>query len=373
VNRARALVDADAPRAAQRATFAGLEAGAERQGKTIVDFADVRLELGGKVLLQGLTLNLVPGERIGILGPNGAGKTSLLKLMAGELAPTSGKITRGLNTQMVYFDQTRSVLEDEWSVFDNVAGRKGADRAVSEIVEIGDRSLELRTYLEQFLFEGSRQRQKVGSLSGGERARVALAKALRTGANLLLLDEPTNDLDVTTLGALEELLSSWPGSAIVVSHDRYFLDRVATSTLAFEGEGKVTRYAGGYESYVLQRDQAKALAAEIEAQTAESQKPRQPPAATPRATGATNATIAANKRKPLSFAERKELDGILDEISALEEKVSALEARLADPALYSAGPDEGRKAREAHEQAARDLASRTARWEELESRRDAKR
>ena len=368
VNRARARVSAEAPKAAQRATFAGLEAGAERQGKTIVDCAGVRLELGGRMLVRDLTLNLVPGERIGILGPNGAGKTSLLKLMAGELEPVAGKVTRGQNTRIVYFDQTRSLLEDDWSVFDNVAGRKGADKAISEIVEIGGRSLELRSYLEQFLFDGSRQRQKVGSLSGGERARVALAKALRTGANLLLLDEPTNDLDVTTLGALEELLSSWPGSAVVVSHDRYFLDRVATSTLAFEGDGKVTRYAGGYESYVLQRDQAKVLAAEAEAVKApEAPKPRQAPA------GAAEAPGAPNKPKPLSFAEKKELDGILDDISALEEKVSALEGRLSDPGLYSAGPDEGRKAREAHEQATRELASRTARWEELEARRDAKR
>jgi ATP-binding cassette subfamily F protein uup len=364
VDRARALLDADGPKKQARATFAGLEAGAQRLGKTIVDLAHVRLEMGSRVLIGDLTFNLVPGERLGILGANGAGKTSLLKLVSNELAPTSGKVTRGVNTEIVYFDQTRSRLEDDWSVFDNVAGRQGADRAVSEIIHIGERALELRTYLEQFLFDGSRQRQKVGSLSGGERARVALAKALRTGANLLLLDEPTNDLDVTTLGSLEELLVSWPGCALVVSHDRYFLDRVATSTLAFEGDGKVTRYAGGYESYVLQRDQAKEQAALAAASKEAAARPKAEP---------TKPAADASKPKPLSFAEKKELDGILDEISALEERVAELEAKLSDPALYASGPDEGKKARDSHAAAQTKLAERTARWEALEARRDARR
>jgi ATP-binding cassette subfamily F protein uup len=364
VDRARALIDVDGPKDKARASFAGLEAGAPRLGKTILGFEHVRFDIGGRTLIADLTLNLVPGERLGILGPNGVGKTSLLRLVSAELEPTAGKVVRGLNTEIVYFDQSRSQLEDDWSVFDNVAGRKGADRAISEIVQIGERSMELRTYLEQFLFEGSRQRQKVGALSGGERARVALAKALRTGANVLLLDEPTNDLDVTTLGALEELLNGWPGCAIVVSHDRFFLDRVATSTLAFEGDGKVTRYAGGYESYVLQRDQARAQDAQDARSKEPSAKPKSvaPPPPKP--------AVAA---KPLTFAEKKELDGILDEVAALETKVSTLEARLADPSVYAARGDEGRKAQKEHADAALELSRRTTRWEELEARRDAKR
>ena len=156
--------------------------------------------LAGRTLVTGLTLHLVSGDRIGIIGPNGAGKTTLLKLVTGELAPTSGEVVRGTQTKIAYFDQARAGLIDDWSIYENVAEREGAERTGGGMVNLGDRALDLRTYLEQFLFEPSKQRQKVGSLSGGERARVGLAKMLKTGANLLLLDEPTNDLDIRTLG-----------------------------------------------------------------------------------------------------------------------------------------------------------------------------
>jgi ATP-binding cassette subfamily F protein uup len=366
VQRAEALVEARAPREAARASFEGLEGGARRMGKTILDFEDVSLRIGERELIRSLTLRLVAGERVGVIGPNGAGKTSLLKLASDELQPSGGKITRGSNTKFVYFDQSRSELRDDWSVFDNVAEREGADRGAAPVVRIGERVLEMRTYLEQFLFEGSKQRQKVGALSGGERARVALAKALRTGANLLLLDEPTNDLDVSTLDALEDLLETWPGCAIVVSHDRYFLDRVATSTLAFEGDGQVTRYPGGYESYRSLKKQADAQRAEALARPterksssapADSREGRAPPPGSPKA---------------LTFAEKKELDGILDEISRVEGTASALEVRLASPALYTAAPDEARAARAEHARAAAEAARLTARWEELEARRIAR-
>jgi ATP-binding cassette subfamily F protein uup len=251
---------------------------------------------------------------------------------------------------------------DDWSVFDNVAEREGALRGGADVVRIGTRTLELRTYLEQFLFDSSKQRQKVGSLSGGERARVALAKALRTGANLLLLDEPTNDLDVSTLGALEELLESWPGVALVVSHDRYFLDRVATSTLVFERDGAVTLYPGGYESYRRLREQAIAT---------RSPTPETAPEISTEQQKKTTATPAGPKS--LNFSERKELDGILDEITTLEARLRELAERLSSPELYSEKPEEARKVREEHARTENDLARRTARWEELEARRDAPR
>jgi ATP-binding cassette subfamily F protein uup len=365
VQRARALLETEAPREAGRVSFAGLEASATRTGKTILDLEDVALDVGGRRLIRSLTFRLVSGERAGIVGPNGAGKTSLLRLVAGELSPTSGKVVRGANTAITYFDQSRSALRDDWSVFDNVAEREGADRGVADVVRIGDRVLEMRSYLEQFLFDGEKQRQKVGSLSGGERARVALAKALHHGANLLLLDEPTNDLDVSTLGALEELLETWPGCALIVSHDRYFLDRVATSTLAFEGDGVVTRYPGGYESYRSLREQAERARAERAAADAD----RKPPAAS-RGTAGAEATPPGPK--PLSFAEKKELDGILDAITAIEARVGALEARLSSPELYSGDPAEAARVRAEHQAAQRELAERTARWEELEARRDVR-
>jgi ATP-binding cassette subfamily F protein uup len=362
IQRAEALERDKPPDDPDRMTLAGLESGAARTGKSILDLGDLGFRIDDRVLIGSLTLHLVTGDRIGVIGPNGAGKTSLLRLAAGELEPSSGTLVRGANTRVVYFDQARSGLVDEWSVFDNVAEREGALRGGADVVRIGSRTLELRTYLEQFLFDAGQQRQKVGSLSGGERARVALAKALRTGANLLLLDEPTNDLDVSTLGALEELLSSWPGVALVVSHDRYFLDRVATSILAFEGDGVVTLYPGGYESYRRLRDEA-ALQRSPQAKSGP-----EPPLVVRSRTESSEPTGP----KPLSFAERKELDGILREITALETRVQELEARLADPTLYG-NPDDARRTRQDHASAQQDLARRTARWEELEARRDVTR
>src|SRR5262249_29504412 len=147
-----------------------------------------------------------------------------LRLVSGDLAPTQGKVSLGVNTRIAYFDQARAELRPDWSVFDNVAEREGAERTGGGQVQIGDIVMSLRVYLQRFLFDGAKQRQKVSALSGRERARVALAKALRGGANMLLLDEPTNDLDIAMLGELEELLTSWPGCAVVVSHDRYFLN-----------------------------------------------------------------------------------------------------------------------------------------------------
>jgi ATP-binding cassette subfamily F protein uup len=357
LDRARALVATRPPEEIATANFLGLEQGAARTGKTILDLEEIGMERAGRELIESLTLRLVSGDRIGIIGPNGVGKTSLLQIVSGELEPTRGRVVRGVNTRFVYFDQTRSQLRDDWSVLDNVAGREGAERTGAGVVVIGEERIEMRTYLEQFLFEGSKQRQKVAALSGGERARVALAIALRGGANLLLLDEPTNDLDVATLGALEELLQSWPGCALVVSHDRYFLDRVATSILAFEERGKVTQYPGSYGTYRTLRDEAATVRAP------EPVAPRRPE---------TRDTAPAGPR-PLTFAERKELDGILAEISALEDGVAELERRLADPLLYREDPEVAKQVRADHARAQADLTRRMARWEELEARRDVKR
>jgi ATP-binding cassette subfamily F protein uup len=364
IQRADALVAAKGPKEAAALNLAGMEQGAVRMGKTILDLESMGLDLGGHKLIESLTLRLVSGDRVGIIGPNGAGKTSLLKVVNDELEPSRGTVVRGLNTRIIYFDQSRSQLRDDWSVLENVAEREGALQTGGGVVTIGDRTIEMRRYLEQFLFEGSQQRQKVGALSGGERARVALAKSLKTGANLLLLDEPTNDLDVSTLAALEELLESWPGCALLVSHDRYFLDRVATSILVFSGDGAVTRYPGGYESYRSLRAQAEA--AKAQAVTALAMPAR--------ASGSADkaASAADSSLKPLTFAERKELEGILDDITALETTVADLEARLADPLLYAKDADLAKRVREDHVKAHEDLARRTKRWEELEARRDVK-
>ena len=317
-----------------------------RSGKTILELHDVGLQMGGRTLGSDIALIVNPGDRIGIVGPNGVGKTTLLRCILGEVEPSAGKVVMGKNTRVAYFDQHRSDLEPEESVFENVAGPRSH-------VDLGGRSVDVHAYLERFLFTGLQMRQPVKGLSGGERARVALAKLLSHGANLLVLDEPTNDLDVATLGALEELLLEFDGCAIVVTHDRWFLNRVATSILSFEGDGEVVLYAGNYDAYRQQRERRE-----------EEQEKARPVEAKP-------GRVATEKRsKGLTYAERIELEGLLDRIARAEEEVATLERELSDPGLYASRGKEvpvlhGRLA-EAKQQA----DTLTARWEELEVKRE---
>ena len=364
IQRAEAAIAVEGPKAQERVRLEGTDIA--RVGKSILDLEDVTLEIGGKHLFAGLTLHMVPGDRIGILGKNGSGKTSLLRALTGDLAPVAGKIVVGKNTKVVLFDQARAQLEDDWSIYDNVAERQGAESSGGGMVAIGDRTVNLKTYLEQFLFEPSKQRQKVGALSGGERARVALAKALRSGANLLLLDEPTNDLDISTLGALEEMLVEWKGCAIVVSHDRAFLNRVATSILAFE-PGKVTAYAGNYDTYMSLRPEPGAAPKSIAPKATTTTTATTTATATAAATATAKTSVLPGKK--LTYAERIELEGILDRISAAEERARALEAELAHPDLYAKRPEAAGKLQADLTAAQAEAHALTARWEDLESRR----
>jgi ATP-binding cassette subfamily F protein uup len=350
-----------------------------RTGKTILELRDVGLDLGGRTLMNGLTLHLVSGDRIGIIGPNGVGKTTLLRLVTGDLAPTRGEVVRGVQTKIAYFDQARAGLIDEWSIFDNVAEREGAERTGGGMVHLGDRTLDLRTYLDQFLFDPSKQRQKVGSLSGGERARVGLAKMLKTGANLLLLDEPTNDLDISTLGALEEMLVDWPGCALVVTHDRYFLNRIATSVLAFErGKTEVLHYGGGYDDYRAARALAEAppppppRTPTVPPPRTKSSPPRASTAPSPRGKSPppAKAPPPAPPKKALTYGERIELDKILGVIAKTEEELASVEARLADPTLYATRGNEVRPLEDERARIAHRVTELTARWEDLEARKD---
>ncbi len=364
IQRAEAAIAIEGPKAQERVRLEGTDVG--RTGKTILDLTCVSLAIGDKHLFSGLTLHMVPGDRFGIIGRNGCGKTSLLRALTGDLAAAAGTVTVGKNTKTVLFDQARAQLMDDWSIYDNVAEREGAEATGGGMVAIGERTVNLKTYLEQFLFEPSKQRQKVGALSGGERARVALAKALRSGANLLLLDEPTNDLDISTLGALEEMLVEWPGCAIVVSHDRAFLNRVATSILAFE-PGKVTQYQGNYDTYLSLRPEPGATPSKAPpAKPTTSATTTTTPTTTATATATTTTTTTAKK---LTYAERIELEGIMTRITAAEDRAKALEAELADPTLYAKRPETAGKLHADLSAAQAEAHALTARWEDLEARR----
>ena len=346
IQRAHAALAIEGPKTNETVSLAG---NAKRLGNTILDLRDVSAIAGGRSLFQHLTLNMVSGQRIGIIGKNGVGKTTLLKLVNGEEKPAAGQVVLGTQTKIAYFDQARAGLRDEWSVFDNVAEREGAERTGGIMVQLEKIAVPLRTYLERFLFDSQAQRQKVGSLSGGERARVALAKALNGGANLLLLDEPTNDLDIATLGALEELLEGWPGCALIVSHDRYFLNRVTTDLLVFEGQ-TVVHYAGNYETYMaLRPDEDDKTSVVVKA-------------------AAAVAAAGPIKAEKLSYNEKKEFEGLLERVSTAEDKATALEAVLADPDVYVKRRNEVKLLQDQLAAAHAEVTKLTARWEMLAAR-----
>jgi ATPase subunit of ABC transporter with duplicated ATPase domains len=226
-----------------------------RLGDVVIDVDGVTKAYGERVLMDGLTVSLPPGSIVGVIGPNGAGKTTLLKLITGQEQPDYGNIKIGETVQLAYVDQTRETLNPEKTVWEEISGGE-------DTLTLGSRKINSRAYVASFNFLGSDQQKKVGALSGGERNRVHLAKVLKQGANVILLDEPTNDLDVNTLRALEEALDNFAGCAIVVSHDRWFLDRVATHTLAFEEDGTVHWFEGNYSDYEADRKRRLGIAAD---------------------------------------------------------------------------------------------------------------
>jgi sulfate-transporting ATPase len=217
-----------------------------RLGDRVVDAKELIKGYGDRLLIDGLSFLLPPGGIVGVIGPNGAGKTTLFRMIVGEEKPDQGELEVGTTVELAYVDQSRDNLVAEASVFDEITG--GVDRIV-----VGNRELHGRAYVSSFGFKGSDQQKLVGQLSGGERNRVQLAKVLKSGGNVLLLDEPTNDLDVDTLRALEDALLEFPGCAVVISHDRWFLDRIATHVLAFEGDSEVRWWEGNFSDYEADR------------------------------------------------------------------------------------------------------------------------
>jgi ATP-binding cassette subfamily F protein uup len=351
IGRAEAARDTAAPREEVRVE---LSAQVTDGGRAVLDLRGVGLKVPGtdRWLLRRFDLAMTTGDRLGILGPNGAGKTTLLRALLGEVPFAEGEMVLGRRVRVGYLDQQRAALDPDVSVFETVS---------QAVPSVDKERIDPRSYLERFAFDGPAQKKKVAALSGGERARLALARLLASAANLLLLDEPSNDLDTDTLSALEDFLSTYEGSLLVVTHDRYLLDRVTTGIVCFEGDGRATRYAGAYQAYAAAREReadARRSAAALEvAARREAERPQE--------------RAARSSRPALSKNEQKELDGIMDRIDAAETEAAAVEAELADPSLYAGGQEspkvpairarlEGYKAQ---------AAKLTARWEELEAKK----
>ncbi|MEY2488798.1 MAG: energy-dependent translational throttle protein EttA, partial [Verrucomicrobiota bacterium] len=309
---------------------------APKLANRVIELRDVGIELGGRALFQNVSLNLAAGERLGIVGRNGLGKSTLLKIMLQQLEPTSGVVEIGTRTEINYVDQNRLLLDDAKTVWEEVG--EG-----SEYVRLGEENITLRGYLRRFLFTEERINTKINQLSGGERSRVLLAKILKRGGNVLILDEPTNDLDLGTLRLLEEALVAFGGSVIVVSHDRYFLNRVCTAILAFEGEGVLRYGVGNYDYYLEKRSE--------EAKAVTSEPPKSGPSSRP----------AAKPRK-LKWKEERELEGMEAAILAAENEVARIETLFAKPDFYTTHATDYAKFEVELVEARREIARLYARW-----------
>jgi ATP-binding cassette subfamily F protein uup len=325
----------------------GIDA-ADRSGHVVFDAEHVSFAYGGRPIVEDFSTRIARGDRIGLIGPNGAGKTTLLRLLTGELKPDRGTIERGTNLQIAYFDQQREQLDPERTVADAVAD--GNDTVV-----VHGQPRHVHGYLRDFLFPPERARSPVKALSGGERNRLLLARLFTRAANVLILDEPTNDLDLETLELLEEQLVEFPGTILLVSHDRTFLDHIVTSVFAFEGDGRIVEYVGGYEDWERQRTAAVPAPAETTAMATAVATAKPPRART------------ANPAK-LSFKEKKELEELPARIDAIEAEIGAIEQKLASSDFYREPADTVRDTVARLETLRAEHDAALQRWEELDTR-----
>ncbi len=322
----------------------GLGAG-DLSGVRVVEAENLGFAYDGQPpVVRGLDLVLRRGDKVGLIGPNGAGKTTLIKLLLGQLAPTQGTVKLGTQLEVTYFDQMRAAIDDSKTVAENVAGG-------NDSIQVQGRSRHVISYLEDFLFEPSRARSPARMLSGGERNRLLLAKLLAKPANVLVLDEPTNDLDTDTLDVLEQLMVDYTGTLLLVSHDRAFLDNVVTSTLVFEGDGRITEHVGGYSDWRAE------VARRAKAPSSAKATPK--PAATP-------AAAPAKAGRKLSNKEQRELAELPARIAELEKAQADLTAQLGDPALYKDGPTKAKELQEKMAATEQAHAAAVSRWLELE-------
>ena len=326
---------------------------AEKSGKQVIVVEHASFaHPGGAALIRDFSTVLQRGDRIGLLGANGTGKTTLLKLLLGDLQPTSGKVEAGTRLEVAYFDQLRHQLDLEKTVIDNVA--EGRD-----FITIDGQSRHVLSYLGDFLFSPQRARTPVKALSGGERARLLLAKLFSKPANLLVLDEPTNDLDVETLELLEEVLLNFQGTVLMVSHDRAFLDNVVTSTLVFEGNGVVREYVGGYQDWLRQGGSPRLLG------VADSKEAKEAKVEAPQNSSIPVAEPAPAKKK-LSYKVQRELDSLPAKIDAVEKGIAATQAEMAKPEFYQQGAQHTGDTIAKLEGLQKELDDLLERWAELE-------
>jgi ABC transport system ATP-binding/permease protein len=318
---------------------------AERSGRLVIEAKDVSFAYDGQPIVNGFSTLVSRGDKVGIIGPNGAGKSTLLKLMLGDLTPQSGTIRHGTKLQVIYFDQLREQIDEEKTVVENVGEGQ-------EILDLGGRKQHIYGYLQDFLFTPERARRPARYLSGGERNRLLLARIFKRPSNVMVLDEPTNDLDAETLELLEELVAGYSGTVLLVSHDRAFLNNVVTSTLVFEGDGRVKEYDGGYDDYLRQRDAAATTSALPQEQSGPS-KPQQ------------TARPAADKPRKLSYKERQELESLPQQIEDLEAEQARLHAAMSAPDYFR--QDAATLAADAArlDHISTELAAKYERWETL--------
>lgn len=343
--RVRALLAMREERRMRRAAVGGANVviqQSETSTKRVIETKDLAFAYGDNVVLKPFTLSVLRGDKIGLLGPNGAGKTTLLRLLLGELQPGGGEVVHGRRLQVAYFDQLRAQLDDEQTVFDSVAN--GSDR-----VEVNGGIKHVYAYLQDFLFTKEQAHSKVGVLSGGERNRLLLARLFTRPANVLALDEPTNDLDAETLEVLEAMLVEFAGTVLFVSHDREFLDNVATSTIVFDGFGGAKEYVGGYSDW-LRQGGGRTTTPDGGARKTPSESRAQP-----------------KRARKLGYKETRELEALPSQIETWEAEVATLHEQMSDPSSYTDGTDVGSLATRL-EQVQTELTTAYDRWAELEQR-----
>jgi ATP-binding cassette subfamily F protein uup len=356
--RMRALQQLRADRAAmigRQGTAAMALDGGPQSGKRVIEAKGISKSFDGSAILQPFDLRVVRGDRVAFVGPNGAGKTTLLKLLTGEIAPDTGTVQLGTGIEMAVFDQTRAALDPDATLWESLTN----DPAIgisgrSDQIMVRDTPKHVVAYLKEFLFDEAQARAPVRSLSGGEKARLLLARIMARPSNLLVLDEPTNDLDVETLDLLQDLVGSYPGTVLLVSHDRDFLDRVATVTVALEGQGRAVVYAGGWSDMMAQRG-GRPLGG---AASGPSDKDK----STPPPAKSRNTTPRQTAAGGLTFTEAHRLEELPDLIARLEAEIAKLSELLADPDLYSREPVKFRKATEALSERQEKLSAAEAEW-----------